>query len=82
MQVDIFSNQASRKKKKIKRRMLNTLLGYTIQRMKEKVSYTKLQSKRESYTKLQDAWIEVEKYFDQRKGIEKNEVLTNLNILN
>lgn len=59
--------------------MLNTLLGYTIQRMKEKVSYTKLQSKRESYTKLQDAWIEVEKYFDQRKGIEKNEVLTNLN---
>lgn len=49
--------------------------------MKEKVSYTKLQSKRESYTKLQDAWIEVEKYFDQRKGIEKNEVLTNLNIL-
>lgn len=82
MQVDIFSNQASRKKKKIKRRMLNTLLGYTIQRMKEKVSYTKLLSKRESYTKLQDAWIEVEKYFDQRKGIEKNEVLTNLNILN
>lgn len=82
MQVDIFSNQASRKKKKIKRRMLNTLLGYTIQRMKEKVSYTKLQSKRERYTKLQDAWIEVEKYFDQRKGIEKNEVLTNLNILN
>lgn len=79
MQVDIFSNQASRKKKKIKRRMLNTLLGYTIQRMKEKVSYTKLQSK--SYTKLQDACIEVEKYFDQRKGIEKNEVLTNLNIL-
>lgn len=61
--------------------MLNTLLGYTIQRMKEKVSYTKLQRKRESYTKLQDAWIEVEKYFDQRKGIEKNEVLTNLNIL-
>lgn len=61
--------------------MLNTLLGYTIQRMKEKVSYTKLQSKRESYTKLQDEWIEVEKYFDQRKGIEKNEVLTNLNIL-
>lgn len=59
--------------------MLNTLLGYTIQRMKEKVSYTKLQSKRESYIKLQDAWIEVEKYFDQSKGIEKNEVLTNLN---
>lgn len=28
--------EASRKKKKIKRRMLNTLLGYTIQRMKEK----------------------------------------------
>lgn len=29
-----------------------------------------------------DTWIEVEKYFDQRRGIEKNEVLTNLNILN
>lgn len=33
--------------------MLNTLLGYTIQRMKEKVSYTKLQNKRERYAKLQ-----------------------------
>lgn len=50
--------------------MLNTLLGYTIQRMKEKVSYTKLQNKRERYAKLKDTCIEFENDFDHRKRIE------------